>query len=211
MDLGDDATGYSECGEGSGTTCPQSGRAALDGGSEDSCLPEGNQGGDLEVPLFDTLYADRCNERWSVSGVAVMLGNTAVGASSTTQHCVKLSTSEAEYVAMAHEAKIALAIKAVLDFVQPHLSGRAIDMYEDNEGAKALAENPQGSHRNKHIHVRFHFLRGLVRLEQVIIHGLASVEQHADILTKPLGREAFRRHRDFLMNLLKRCLSVEYV
>ena len=160
------------------------------------------RGGDLKLSLFaDADYADIGNDRRSVSGVVVMLGNTAVSASSTTQHCVTLSTSEAEYVAMAHGAKTALAIKAVLNFVQPHLSGRAIDMYEDNEGAKALAENPQGSHRSKHIDVHFHFLRGLVRLGQVIIHSVASAEQHADILTKPLGRKAFRRHRDFLMNL----------
>ena len=81
-------------------------------------------------------------------------------------------------------------------------------MYEDNEGAKALAENPQSSHRIKHIDVRFHFLRGLVRLEQVTIHSVASAEQHADTLTKPLGREAFRRQHDFLMNLSLRCLFV---
>ena len=43
VDLGDDATGYSECGEGSSPTYPQSGRAALEGGSEDNCLPEGNE------------------------------------------------------------------------------------------------------------------------------------------------------------------------
>ena len=72
-----------------------------------------------------------------------MLGNTAVSASSTRKHCVTLSTSEAEYV--------------------------AIVMYEDNEGENALAENPQGSHHSKHIDSRFNFLRGLVRLEQVII------------------------------------------
>ena len=102
---------------------------------------------------------------------------------------------------MAHGAKTALAIKAVMDFVQPHLRGRAIDMYEDNEEAKALAENPQGSHRSKHIGVRLNFLRGLVRLGQVTIHRVASADQHADILTKPLGHEAFRRHHNFLMNL----------
>ena len=102
---------------------------------------------------------------------------------------------------MAHGANTALEIKAVLDFVQSHLSGRAIDMHEDNEGAKLLAGNPQGSHRIKHIDVRFHFLRGLVRLGQVTIYSVASAEQHADVLTKPLRREAFRRHRDFLMNL----------
>ena len=44
VDLGDEATRYSECGEGNGPTCPQSGRAALEGGLEDYCLPEGNQG-----------------------------------------------------------------------------------------------------------------------------------------------------------------------
>ena len=46
-----------------------------------------------------------------------MLGNTAVSASSLTQHCVTLSTSEVEYVAMAHGAETSLAIKAVLDFI----------------------------------------------------------------------------------------------
>ena len=43
MDLGADATGYSEGGEGSGPICPQSGRAVLESGSEKKCLPEGNQ------------------------------------------------------------------------------------------------------------------------------------------------------------------------
>ena len=160
------------------------------------------RGGDLKQSLFAYEdYAYRCNDRRSVSGVEVMLGNTAVSASSTTQHCVTISTSEAGYVAMAHGAKTALAMKSALDVVQPHLSSEAIDMYDDSEGAKVLAETPQGSHRSKHIDVRFHFLRGLGRLGQVTLHSVATAEQHVGILTKPLGREAFRRHRDFLMNL----------
>ena len=82
------------------------------------------RGGDLKLSLFaDADYADRCNDRRSVLGFAVMLRNTAVSASSTTQHCVTLSTSEAEYIAMAHGVNTALEIKAMLDFVQPHLSG----------------------------------------------------------------------------------------
>ena len=61
------------------------------------------RGGDLKLPLFANAdYAYICNDRRSVSGVAVMLGNTDVSASSTTQHCVTVSTSEAEYVAMTH-------------------------------------------------------------------------------------------------------------
>ncbi|CAN0439949.1 unnamed protein product, partial [Ascophyllum nodosum] len=53
-----------------------------------------------------------------------------------------------------------------------------------------------------HTDVRFHFLRGFVKLGQVKIHSVASVEQYADIFTKPLKRQAFRKHRDFLMNIL---------
>ena len=72
-------------------------------------------------------------------------------------------------------------------------------MYGDHEVAKALVKNSQDSHRSKLIDVHFHFLRGLVRLGQVTIHGVVLAEQHADILTKPLEREAFRRHCDFLL------------
>ncbi|CAN0174437.1 unnamed protein product, partial [Ascophyllum nodosum] len=64
-----------------------------------------------------------------------------------------------------------------------------------------FAEIPQGFHRSKHVDVYFHFLRELVGLGQANIHGVASGEQHEDILTKPLGCKAFRRHRDFLTNL----------
>ena len=93
-------------------------------------------------------------------------------------------------------------MKAVLDFDQTYVSGRAIELYEDIEEVNRLAENPQGFHRSEHIDVRFHFLRGLVRLGQVTIYSsVASAEHHADILTKALGHEAFRRHSDYLMNL----------
>lgn len=46
---------------------------------------------------------------------------------------------------MAYGAKTAIAIKAVMDYDRPHLTGSAIKMYKDSEGAKkALAESRQG-------------------------------------------------------------------
>ena len=137
----------------------------------------------------------------SVSGVAVMLGGTVVNASSTTQYCVTLSTSEAEYVAMAQGAKTALFTKAVLDFLQAELANETIDLFEDNQGAIAIAENPISGGRTKHIDVRYHFIRELVERKVLNIQYTESSNQHADILTKPLGLEAFARHRSFLMNM----------
>ena len=70
------------------------------------------RGRDLKLLLFtDADYADRCDNRRSVSSAAFLLGSTAVSASSATQHCVTLSTNEAEYVAMAYGAKTALALR----------------------------------------------------------------------------------------------------
>ena len=88
----------------------------------------------------DADYASKDNDRRSVSGVAVMVGGTAVNVSSTMQLCVTLSTSEAEYVAMAQGAKTTLFTKAVLDSMQPELVRENIVLFEDNQGAIAIAE-----------------------------------------------------------------------
>ena len=114
--------------------------------------------GDRKLSVYvDADYANKDNDRHSVSGVAVMVGGTVVNASSTTQHCVTLSISETEYVAMAQGAKTALFTKVVLDFLQTELAGEIVDLFEDNQGAIA-----------KHIiNVRYHFMRELVELKSL--------------------------------------------
>ena len=88
--------------------------------------------GDRKLSVYvDVDYANKDNDRRSVSGVAVMVGGTVVNASSTTQHCVTLSTSEAEYVAMAQRQgeNTVLFTKAVLNFLQPELANETIDFF----------------------------------------------------------------------------------
>ena len=133
-----------------------------------------------------------------------MVGGTVVNASSTTQHCVTLSASEAEYVAMAQGAKTALFTKAVLDFLQPELASETINLFEDNQGAIAIAENIISGGRTKHIDVRYHFIRELVERKVLNVQYTELSNQHAGILTIPLGLEAFARYQhSFLMNLLE--------
>ena len=104
-------------------------------------------------------------------------------------------------VAMAQGAKTALFTKAVLDFLQPELANETIDLFGNNQGAIAIAENPISGGRTKHIDVRYHFIRELVERKVLNTQCTESSNQHADILTKPLGLEAFARYRSFLMNL----------
>ena len=91
--------------------------------------------------------------------------------------------------------------KAVLDFLQPEHASETIDLFEDNQGAIAIAEYPISGGRTKHIDVRYHFIRELVERKVLNIQYTESSNQHADILTKPVGLEAFARHRSFLTNL----------
>ena len=108
----------------------------------------------LEV-YADADYADKANDKLSVSGIGGILGGTVVSHASKTQHVVSLSTSEEEYIAAADEVKEALFVCAVLSFIAPETSGTSIKVPEDNQGAKALIEKPLSSARSKHINVRF--------------------------------------------------------
>ena len=112
-----------------------------------------------------------------------------------------MSTSEAEYVALGEGVEEALLTGAVLSFICPELSGSCVRVFKDNQGAIALAENPLSSARSKHIDVRFHFVRELRRAKKIDIQFVASEEQHADTLTKPLAATPFKSHRRSLLNL----------
>ena len=54
---------------------------------------------------------------------------------SPTQHCVTRFTSKAECVATAQSTKTVLVLN-------PYIVGRPIDVFEDDQGAIAMAENP---------------------------------------------------------------------
>ena len=119
----------------------------------------------------DADYAASSNDRRSVAGVAVMLGDTAiVGWKSSTQRCVVMATCEAEYLALCDASKEAVFTRAALVFLQPELSGMRVDIFGDNEDAKAIADNPSSASRSKHIDVKLHFIRGLIRTGEVRIY-----------------------------------------
>ena len=67
--------------------------------------------------LADADYAAASNDQRSVSGVAVVVEDTAIGWKSSTQKCVITVMCEAEYVALCDASKEALFTRAVLVFL----------------------------------------------------------------------------------------------
>ncbi|CAN0016396.1 unnamed protein product [Ascophyllum nodosum] len=162
------------------------------------------RGSGLGLEMYtDADYADKANNRRSVSRIAVTLEGAVVSHPSKTQHVVSLSTSEAEYIAAGDGVKEAMLVRTVLSFIAPEMSGASIKVLENIQGAKALIENPLSSARSKHVDVRFHFIRDLFRTRRISEECVASAEQHTDIITKVLSRANFQYHRKHLMNLLE--------
>ena len=160
---------------------------------------------DLSV-CTDANYAEKADDRRSVSGVTVTVGNSTVSWSSSTQKIVTLSTTEAEYVALGDGVKTGLFVKAGLSFIVPSLSEKTIKVLVDDEGAINLAANPLSAAWTKLIDVRFHFIRELVRAGMIAVEHIPTKEQRADILAKALVGAIFREHRNFLLNLHERFL-----
>ena len=78
----------------------------------------------LRLPVFaDADYTAKPNDQRSVSGEAVILGDTPIDWKSSTQKCVATATCEAKYVAMCDAPKDALFMRDVLVFLQPQLAG----------------------------------------------------------------------------------------
>ena len=102
---------------------PQPQSTALEGSFVGRCLRNATKkiglrfvrGSGLRLSVYsDADYAAAFNDRRSVSGIAVMLGNTAFGWKSSTQKCVTTATCQAEYVALCDASKDAIFTRAVL-------------------------------------------------------------------------------------------------
>ena len=97
--------------------------------------------------------------------------------------------------------KEALDVSGVLVFQMPSRGSPSVVVFEDNKGAIDVAKNILSSSNSKHIDVRYHFLRELVGTGDLSVKYLRTEDQHADIVTKAIGKESFEKHRDFLLEI----------
>ena len=74
-------------------------------------------------------------------------------------------------------------------------------VFEDNQGAVQLTQKSVRNSDSKHIDIRDHFLRQLVRQRDTTVVQVPSEFQHVDIFTKALAYGLFVFHRKLLMNL----------
>ena len=138
----------------------------------------------LEI-YTDADWAGDIETRKSTSGYVALLNGTAISWSSKRQTTVAQFLCEAEYIAASEAVKEAVWIGRFLEELH-QIRIYPIPIYCDNQGAIALAKNPENHQRTKHIDVRYHYIREKEEDGTIEIRYLPTEQMVADGLTKSL-------------------------
>ncbi|GJW84324.1 retrovirus-related pol polyprotein from transposon TNT 1-94 [Tanacetum coccineum] len=148
------------------------------------------KGTDIETIVYaDSDHAGDYVDRKSTSGICTFVGCCLTSWFLKKQTALAISTTEAEYISAEKACQQALWMKQALIDYDVQLDD--VPIMCDNKGAIDLSKNPVQHSRTKHIKIRHHFLCDNVQKGHISIKKVPSVDNIADILTKPLKRESF--------------------
>ena len=138
-----------------------------------------------------------------ITGWAYQFAGGAVSWKCGAQGLTALSSTEAELIAVDEAAREAQYLHKLLqDFginVSEHVP---TTVYQDNQSTIKLIHSEHWNARTRHVALRYHHTGDLVRDRKIQIVYLPTDQMPADILTKPLPKEAFQRHRAVLLGLV---------
>ena len=156
------------------------------------------KGGCKQLTAYsDSDFAGDIDDRRSTTGCVFLISSGAVSWLSKKQPVVSLSTTEAEYIAAASCACKCVWLSRVLEQLG-YEQKECTTILCDISSSIKLSKNPVLHGRSKHIDIRFHFLREMVKENVVNLSYCKTQDQIADIMIKPLGLEVFLKLRRLL-------------
>ncbi|KAI7951918.1 hypothetical protein MJO28_007602 [Puccinia striiformis f. sp. tritici] len=147
------------------------------------------------VGYADADWASCPESRRSVSGNLVLLNGNVISWKSKKQPTLSLSSTEAEYKSLGDITKEIMWVKTLLKKVFNVKIPGPTKIYDDNQGAIALA-NDASNHSNyktKHMALRHHFIRREIRIKTIELEYVPSNRMLADFLTKAVGKISIKR------------------
>jgi hypothetical protein len=146
----------------------------------------------------DSDFASDIDSRKSMTGYLMSLNGGPISWKSSRQGGVTLSSSEAEFVAASQAGQEVVYLRALLRGFGYTQKGPT-EIWEDNASCIMMSEKPTNRDRSRHVDVKVHFLRDLVRDGHVKLLKCAGPQNVSDALTKSLPRPAFEKHREFMV------------
>ena len=152
----------------------------------------------------DTLSA-MADASWEVknstSGWCLSWQDASLAYGSRKQHCVSLSSTEAEIVALSEAAKDVIFYRKFLRGLDPSAVPGPTPLATDNTGARDLSYNPEHHDKTKHIARRHFYVRDMVECLEIVVPFVPTKLNLADFFTKSLDIATFQRHRNAIMNI----------
>ena len=112
------------------------------------------------------------------------------------QSLVALSTTEAEYMALAEGVKEAIWLKGMvneLGIAQP-----CVTIHCDSQSVIHLGNHQIYHEKIKHIDVKLHFIRDVIEFEKVKVKKVSTEENPVDMFTKSLSSVKFKHCLDLI-------------
>ncbi|XP_058986346.1 uncharacterized protein LOC131806348 [Musca domestica] len=151
------------------------------------------------IGYADADWGGCTTDRKSYSGSVFFIGNCVISWESKKQDIVALSSTEAEYVSTSNASKEAVYLSRLLHELG-FLQENCVPINVDNQGALQLAYNPVHHKRTKHVDIKYHHIRDLIKSNTIKLVYCPTNDMVADIFTKNLAKS---KHQKFvsLINL----------
>ncbi|CAN1749024.1 Retrovirus-related Pol polyprotein from transposon TNT 1-94 [Linum perenne] len=157
-------------------------------GTLDHCLHFRSTSSTTLLAYSDAGWVSDPDDSRSKYGYAVYHGPNLISWTSRKQKVVARSSTEAEYRALAYTAAELVWLQQLIGELHAPIRGPPL-LLCDNIGAIFLSKNPVISTRSKHVALDFHFIRELVESGELRICHVSTLDQIADIFTKPMTKD----------------------
>ena len=154
---------------------------------------------------FDHEISDDRSSILSRTGYSITYSGYPLLCVSKSQTEIALSTTEAEYIALSQSMCDLIPLRNILMdlskviIVNPEHLVTYSTVFEDNNGALELAQEPKYRPRTKHIAIKYHHFREHVKNKSIRVEAINTKEQITDIFTKPLEKHQFEYLRQKLI------------
>lgn len=151
------------------------------------------------VGYVDADHQGCIDTRRSTTGWVVMYRGGLIAWKSKRQTCISHSTAESELMALDDSVRdMEWERRGFEALGELTVSAQPTSIFVDNKAAVDLSKNRTSHDSTKHIHSRYLYVRELIQNKVVSVTHIPGSENPADIFTKPLAKEVFRKHRSFL-------------
>jgi hypothetical protein len=151
-----------------------------------------------DVKAFvDADYAGDLETRRSTTGFLITIGNTPTSWCSKLQHCISTSTAEAEYYSLSECSKHCIWYMNLLNELRMNIKN--IEIYIDNKAAIYNAKNQSINPKTKHMDIRVHYIRELVKENKIKLNYIKSQNNLADGFTKYLNNSLMDKFRNSIL------------